>query len=47
MSNKAEGSTFYFIFLFIVMVLPGMTQLMRKSRIALRLILKGSAGPTT
>ena len=28
------------------MVLPGMTQLMRKSSIALRLILRGSLGPT-
>ena len=31
---------------FFFMVLPGMTQLTRKSSIALRLILRGSPGPT-
>ena len=31
---------------FLTMVLPGMSQLTRKSPIALRLILRGSLGPT-
>ena len=35
---------FYFFLIFFFMVLPGMTQLMRKSPIALRLILRGFPG---
>ena len=40
-----SGNVFFCCFFF-CMVLPGMTQLTRKSPIALRLILRGSPGPT-
>ena len=43
--RKGKCLNIFFFFPFF-MVLPEMTQLMRKSPIALRLILRGSLGPT-
>ena len=45
-TNYRLAEVFVKFFKKLFMVLPGMTQLTRKSPIALRLILRGSPGPT-